>query len=185
MRWKAVLGLAAVVTAVGTVGLVVVSRDGGNTTVNTNSCPTEGTNNDVACHWDQYLPDPSEVDAQKIIDSSRKYADKPPTGDGPWPFAVAGSDIGLKVRSSNVVNGEQLGGIQELHVAWVVCRVDSGWNPDPSTHGGSIWYQIRWTEHTPSTAYFESSPNADGTAWAYSGYLYPTGHNGQVPWCST
>jgi hypothetical protein len=73
--------------------------------------------------------------------------------------------------------------IQELRVAWMVCREDSGWNPDPSTDGGTIWYKVPWDQQTPSTAYFESPPNADGTAWAYSGYLYPTGHNGEVPWC--
>lgn len=184
MKWKPVVGVAAVVTSLATVGLVVVSTgDNTTTTVNTNSCPVEGSDITIDCHWQQYLPDPAEVDAQKIIDSSNKYTDVAPTGNGPWPFAVAGSDIGLKVRSTNVVDGVQLGGIQELHVAWVVCQKDSGWNPDPSTDGGSIWYKIPWDQRTPSTAYFESPPNADGSAWAYSGYLYPTGHNGKVPWC--
>lgn len=181
-RWKPVLGGAAAVTAAATVALVFVGNDAGDTTI-TDSCTADGTTIEIDCRWIDQLPDPARVNSQEIVDKARAFADVPPTGAGPWPFAVANSRIGLKVRSTNVMEAEQLGGIQELHVAWVVCQEDSGFDPDPTTGAGSLWYKVKWDQQTPTTAFSESAPNADGTAWAYSGYLYPTGHNGDVPAC--
>jgi hypothetical protein len=161
MNWKPFFAAAAAVTAVATVGLVVVTNGGDETTTNVtngNNCAAEGASAKVECPWNQYFPDPAKENAQDVVDKAREFADVPPSGDGPWPFAVANSVIGLKVRSSNVVEGEQLGGIQELHVAWVVCKANSGFDPDPTTGVGSLWYKVKWDQHTLSTAFYESAP---------------------------
>lgn len=184
MRWKPVLGIAAVVTAGATVGALFVTDGDAASTTNVNygnNCPAEG--NDIQVDCDYIAPDPDEVQEEQIQQRVQDFADVPPQGDGPWPFVVLDSDIGLKVRSTNEVDAVQLGGLQERHTAWVDCQQTSSFDADPTTGAGPLWYRVRWAHQEPSVEYHESDPGAVHTAWAYAGYLVPWGHNGDIPEC--
>ena len=112
---------------------------------------------------------------------------EPPTvisETGPWPFIVYADDgIGLKVRTTNTVEGVQIGGLSTRNTAWVFCQEVSDFNPDPEREVGALWYQIAWPTEEPSTEYFTSQPSDPYTGWAFGGYLDPVGHNGDVPAC--
>ena len=178
--WRIVAAITAIITAAATVALLFVADEGGGG-------PDVQNQNGVICIADEAhcytLPDPQESDAQELLNEAARFADVPPEGEGPWPFAVAGSDIGLKVRSTNVLEAVQLGGIAELHSAWVDCVETTGFDPDPTTGVGPRWYRVRWAHQEPSDEFHQSDPGADTTAWAYAGYLVPVGHNGDVPAC--
>jgi hypothetical protein len=177
--------------AVATAALVIVSgKDSGSDTsaddggVNI-QCTINGEElSGETCKYEASVPDPEEADEAEVRQAAEEFADMPPKGDGPWPFVVTGSEIGLKVRSTNTREGEQLGGLDELHTAWVICKAVSDFDADPSTDVGPLWYKIGWTQQQPSTGFFESTPTTEQTAWAYAGYLVPSGHNGAVPDCT-
>jgi hypothetical protein len=177
--------------AVATAALVFVSGGGSGPDTNVDDggvniqCTINGEQfSGQACEYEAQLPDPEETDEAEVRTAAEEFLDTPPVGDGPWPFVVTGSEIGLKVRSTNTREAEQLGGMAELHTAWVICQQQSDFDADPGTDAGPLWYQIGWTQQEPSTGYFESTPNTDQTAWAYAGYLVPSGHNGDVPTCA-
>ena len=100
---------------------------------------------------------------------------------GPGPPGWAAGWRGLKVRSRNLVEAEQLGGLQERHVAWVECQETSTFDPDPTAGSGPVWSRVKWAQHEPSIDFFESDPGADETAWAYAGYLVPWGTTATSP----
>ena len=90
---------------------------------------------------------------------------------------------GLKVRSTNVAAGEQLGGLAAHYPAWAVCQARSNFDPDPTTGTGPVWLKIKWDQQQPSGEFHESNSGAKTTGWAYRGYLVPVGHNGDIPDC--
>jgi len=182
--WVKVGVVAAVVAAI--VGTIAITRSGGGditqaTSGGSTGCVVKGDNVTVDCRGSEI---PGQTIDDKLIADAQRFTSMPPKGDGPWPFAVVKTlNIGLKVRSTNVTQGEQLGGLAPHHVAWAVCQVQSNFDPDPSTGAGPQWIRIKWDQQQPSTAFFESSSGAEKTAWAYRGYLTPVGHNGEIPRC--
>ncbi len=140
------------------------------------ACNASGQGNVVSCNGST-----DEDDERRILADALRFKDVPPKGPGPWQFVVTGDmGIGLKVRSTDTVAGEHLGGIAHHHVAWVVCKAHSGFDPDGK---GDLWYRVKWDHQAPSTQFFESESGASATGWAYSQYLTPVGHNGEVPDC--
>jgi hypothetical protein len=188
---KYVVAAATALTAIATAALVIVSgKDSGSDTraddggVNF-QCTINGEElSGETCKYEASVPDPEETDEAEVRQAAEDFVNTPPNGEGPWPFVVAGSEIGLKVRSTNTREGEQLGGLDELHTAWVICKAVSDFDADPSTGVGPRWYKIGWTQQQPSSGFFESTPTTEQTAWAYAGYLVPSGHNGDVPGCT-
>jgi hypothetical protein len=117
----------------------------------------QGDGNTVTCQGAAGLPG-AAIDERLMADAAA-FADVPPEGDGPWPFAVVNTlDQGLKVRTTNTRDGDQLGGLAPHHVAWAVCKTTSDFDPDHTTRSGPIWLQIKWDQHTPSSDFYKSRP---------------------------
>lgn len=176
--WMKVGVVAAVLAAI--IAAVALMAGGVNTK---QDCNIEGDGNIVQCHS---LGEgvPGEAVDKKLREDAARFADVEPKGNGPWPFAVVGTlDQGLKVRSTNVADGEQLGGLAPHYVAWAVCQARSEFDPDPTTGTGPVWLKIKWEQQEPSDEFHESDSGAKATAWAYRGYLVPIGHNGDIPAC--
>lgn len=144
-------------------------------------CSLDGDHSQLSC--DENILDPVTANEKDVRAEVARFADEPPRGDGPWQFVVLDTGIGLKVRSTNRIEAEQLGGLQEQHYAWVDCYAVSDFDADPTTGRGPIWYRVRWGQQEPSLDFFESDPGAGTRAWAYAGYLQPWGHNGDIPEC--
>lgn len=99
-----------------------------------------------------------------------------PSGSSPWMFVVLGTkDLGLYVRDGYTAQDERLPGnptLVEGSAVYVDCRIENGWVADPGASESGLWYKIRWPE-----------VSKDGDFWVYGGYIFPVGHNGQVPLC--
>ncbi len=191
-RWTAMGAVAAVLGAL--IAFVALSGSGneGDATINDTSIGGEGSANSCAnvgegtqnCYVEQVQDLASKTEAETIA-AARKAADVPPTPEGPWPFYVVRTGpIGLKVRSSNVKEATQLGGIAHLNPAWAWCQETSEFDPVPGDDVPGLWLQIAWDHQEPNTTdYFQSEPGADGRAWIYAGFTVPTGHSGDIPEC--
>lgn len=180
--WQMCILLGIVVVSL--VGLLelYVNRPRQDPRLNDANCAVHGEANVVKCSDETEVPGQS-VDAILRADA-RRFVNVPPTGQGPWPFAVVGTfDVGLKVRSTNAADGKGLGGLAPHHIAWAVCQHRSAFDPDPTTGTGPIWLKVKWEQQEPSTAFFDSDPSATATAWVYRGFLIPVGHNGNIPDC--
>lgn len=171
---------AAVLAAIVALVAIILGGNDREQHVNNGSCNVQGDSNNVNC------PEgiPGQSLDEKLREDAERYADVEPTGDGPWPFAVVGTlDQGLKVRSTNVAEGEQLGGLAPHYPAWAVCQARSNFDPDPTTGTGPVWLKIKWDQQEPSDEFHPSNSGAKTTAWAYRGFLVPVGHNGDIPDC--
>lgn len=190
-QWTAIGAVAAVVAAV--IAVVALSNSGNDrdTTIkdssigggSPNGCANigEGTQN---CYIEQ-VQDLASSSEAVIIAAAREAVDVRPTQEGPWPFyVVRTAPIGLKVRSSNVEEATQLGGIANLSSVWAWCQATSDFDPVPDDDVPGLWLQIAWDHQEPNTTdYFQSEPGADGRAWIYAGFTVPTGHSGDIPEC--
>lgn len=115
-----------------------------------------------------------------------KSGDPPPAGDGPWPFTVADvGPLGLVVRSSGDETGTQIGSTSETLTLWADCVQNTGFDPRPDTGAGPLWYRIRWPTDRPGKDFLTSSPVDRYRGWVYVGFVVPSGHNGQIPQCSS
>lgn len=93
-------------------------------------------------------------------------------------------ELGLKIRTTPDMNGQQVGSAANHGTVWVECQLDSGFNPAPDTKGGSVWFRVHWPSSELGTTFFNSEPGNPAEAWAYSGYLYTFGGSGTViPQC--
>ncbi len=200
MRWKwAKVGSAVVVVATAVMALMaaveVLTRSSDaepKPEPKTSLCPfiigdharTEATIN-VNCDYIEQVKSIQQLSEEQALERSRQFAHVPPKGPGPWPFQVLGTEeLGLKVRTTNVLEGKQIGAVPPRNTVWALCKANSGWDPDPSTGNGPIWLKIKWEHRTPSTEFFQSDPAATSTAWVYGAYAKPVGHNGNIPLCS-
>jgi hypothetical protein len=152
-----------------------------------NSCVNESEGSVQTCIFGPHI---STAEVASVEELQQQRFDESPQDvikNGPWPFIVYDTEeptlMGLKVRSSNTADGVQLGAIVDRGTAWVDCREDSGFDPDPVRGVGGLWYRVRWPSEEPSNSYLESEPSSPYAAWAFAGYLAPVGHNGQVPEC--
>lgn len=182
--WVKIGVVAAVVAAIAAVVALALTDSSGdrNQNVEDSECVVQGDNPVVTCERGEGIPG-EDVD-KKLLDDAARFADVPPSGKGPWPFAVVKTlGQGLKVRSTNVAQADQLGGLQPHYVAWAVCQARSDFDPDPTTNTGPVWLKIKWDQQQPSDQFHESHSGAASTAWAYRGYLVPVGHNGDIPAC--
>lgn len=143
-----------------------------------------GNHDVVTC---QYLEDAaalSHSSESDVLAASKSAASRLPMGSGPWPFVVVRTrGIGLKVRTTPLPMGEQIGSLSELDPVWVTCRRDSDFDPDPSTGNGPIWFQVTWSDERLGSDFRHSQYTAASTGWAYGGYLVPIGQDGEVPDC--
>jgi hypothetical protein len=128
-------------------------------------------------------------------DPSQYWNSAPPTGSGPWPYAVVntvmnnGTDIGLVVRSCDRSNCgcstsqcERLGAARGLSTVYAICKETTDFAA--GTSDPPIWIRIKWPNNVGGTLkVFNSSPNDPYTGWAFSAYLGPKGHNGNIPKC--
>ena len=188
-RHRAVAAIVAVAVAIVTFALgdddggsaITDSRIGGDNSAN--SCANLGEG-DQTCYVEQVEDLASKSEAE-ILAAAEQAADVPPVGDGPWPFSVVKTGpIGLKVRSTNVEEAVQLGGIAHLNSVWAWCQAASGFDPVPDDEDADVWLQIAWDHQDPNTTdYFQSEPGADGRGWTYAGFTAPVGHNGDIPNC--
>jgi hypothetical protein len=174
------VGVAAgvIAAAAGVYGVTVARQgDGGTRAEQTTDygCNVNGQDNTVTCGAGVADPEP------RILAQAAANRDVPPRGDGPWPFAVVhDGGIGLKVRTTNVEQAIHIGGMAHAHTAWVMCKEQSGFDPEGF---GDLWYKVKWDNQTGSTAFFESDIAAHGSGWAHSYYLAPINFNGAVPYC--
>ncbi|MEY2474048.1 MAG: hypothetical protein QOK28_3377 [Actinomycetota bacterium] len=175
-NWNMVAALAAIAgLVVGTAA--VCSRDTGN------KCSGSG-NARVRCEYRVIAGDAAQRDESELLNDRRKYANVDPHGSGPWPFVVVRDHgIGLKVRTTPLADGEQIGGLSSRHTAWVACQRHTDFDPEPSLETGALWYQLRWPSVTPGTDLRESGYSDKYTGWAFGYYLTPLGQNGDVPDC--
>lgn len=187
ISWTKVGGAAGVIAALAAiVGLFLMRSDSSDVSASTGggdarivNCPdAQGS----SCTYQEAAEHIEDKREEEILAESRKSADTPPKGDGPWPFAVVGTrGIGLKVRTTGTAEGTHINGLADHHTAWAVCQQDTGFEPDPGS--GSVWLQIKWDHQEPGTAFVESEFSAEQTAWAYAAYLVPIGHDGDIPTC--
>jgi hypothetical protein len=126
-------------------------------------------------------PNPNELEIREL---ARNYAEVDPPGSGPWPFVViADPRLGMKVRTSGLPDGVQVGSAAANTSVWVTCKKDTGFNPQPGDPNGSVWYQVKWPNEQPTTTFFGSSPVDAYHKWVYGGLIVPIGQNGRVPTC--
>ncbi len=180
--WWVVGGIVAGLSIV-VVGAMVVVRgaDWGTTALpSVESRDLESKIRDIG-NFRAALPrNPTE---RQLRDSGTRYAQVSPQGPAPWAFiVVADPSLGLKVRTSGLADGSQIGTAAFNAEVWAECRQDTGFNAgEPS---GSVWYRIRWPNETPTIEFFNSSPGDSGEGWVYGGLLVPAGHNGDIPDCA-
>lgn len=106
-------------------------------------------------------------------------ADQDPTGEGPWPFLVLGTnDQGVFYRDGHTVDDHRLPGkpvARDSRPVYADCRVTGAWQADaaaPRTDALTTWLKVRYPE-----------PGDKGDHWVYGGYAFPFGHNGNIPEC--
>jgi hypothetical protein len=165
-------------------------QDGGTqATTHKGGTIVQGQGNVINQYGDEFrefiagLP-PNRDKAQDIREAAKKYARINPQSNGPWPFVVvADSSLGLKVRTSGLAQGVQVGSVAFKAPLWIECKRDTGFNPEPDNPNGSVWYQTKWPNDQPTTEYFNSSPADQFQQWVYGGLIVPVGHNGNVPVC--
>ena len=151
----------------------------GNVSVNGGVAPTIGANGCVVLGGGSCLVGESS-NAEEIRRLLRALPDatRPPTGSPPYLFTVVGTGtLGLYVRNGFTKDDSRLAGSPvnpEGLGVYVDCQVDDGWIADPTTSGGGRWYKIRYPQVSDI-----------GDFWSYSAYLEPTGHNGDVPVCTS
>jgi len=115
-----------------------------------------------------------------------KSGDASPVGDGPWPFTVGDvGPLGLIVRSAGDETGTQVGSTSETLTLWADCVQNTGFDPRPDTGAGPLWYRIRWPTDQPGKDFLTSSPVDRYRGWVYAGFVVPSGHNGQLPECTS
>lgn len=155
------------------------SVSSGNVSVNGGVGPTIGDDGCVVLGGGSCLVGESSnvEDVRKLL-RALPNATLPPTGQPPYLFTVVGTGpLGLYVRNGFTKDDTRLAGdpvnAEGLGV-YVDCQVDNGWIADPTTSGGGRWYKIRYPQVSNI-----------GDFWSYSAYLEPTGHNGNVPACTT
>lgn len=128
--------------------------------------------------------------SQQLAAAARRYEDTPVTGAGPWPFQVFNTaEIGLKVMDAPTQVGDQVGTLHDLQTVLVRCVQDSGYTPPLANHtdenyAASLWLEIAWMKGVPAGHGDVSDGTATGSAWVYSGYVMPDGHDGLVPVCA-
>jgi hypothetical protein len=202
-KGKITLGIAAV-AAVGAllagVGPLLSSQENGPTTspgnVNASGGAVAGAggqNNGCVAIGNSscVLTSPSPVDPNAADDATARgiYLNKAPSGRGPWPFTVlhdvvAGSHIGLWIRSSSERDGHHIGLAAHANPVWVDCIKTSSFNPEPGLSTGARWYKVHWPRTDPTDAPMSSSPSDPAQGWAYVYYLSPNGTDGKVPVCA-
>ena len=173
--------IAAVgVALVGFLASVVVSKGG-----NQQTTTIQGDNNTVIQNLKDFQNSlPSDASPSLIREESRRYAQQRPEGSGPWPFVVVADPLlGLKIRTSGLIEGGQVGSATYKAPLWADCQQDTGFNPIPGDPNGSVWYRVRWPNNEPTTQFFNSAPGDRFSMWAYGGLIVPVGHNGQIPEC--
>lgn len=144
------------------------------------SCVAQGSDNSVNCPPPKT---PTEIGLEKAIESAAQSTEDP-TGAAPWQFTVVRTfGEGLKVRTSPERDGRQIGGIRDLHPAWVICQHWSGFDPQVSSNKQGLWYLIAWSQTEENSHFHESQPSDQHTGWVFSDFLLPEGHNGNVPDC--
>jgi hypothetical protein len=182
-QWAILGAIAGVVAAVAAV-LALTSSSGSAPMQNQGSgntgCQVDGSNNVIICPGSAGSQD---QEAQIRTDAARG-GEQPPQGPGPWLYVTLGTrGIGLKVRTTNTATGTQVGGLAPGHLAYAVCKSDSGFDPEPGSGLGTTWLKIRWPADAAGGGFYESQPGLTTTAWAYGGYLVPVHHNGGIPMC--
>lgn len=186
--WTAVGAVAAVIAvAIGARSLFAGGGEDRSTTVDVEEAGGDGATQICtqvgAC--EQIIESLEGASEREVIEGAREAADTAPTSEGPWPFyVVKTAPLGLKVRSTNVVEAAQLGAVGNLNPVWVWCRSESSFDPVPHDEVDALWLQIAWDHQQPNeTEYLNSEPDAEGRAWVYAGFTVPVGHNGEVPEC--
>lgn len=179
--WTRVGVVAGVVAAVAAVAALGVARSSSSAKSNSGNECSGDRESIVTCYQEAAKP-ASMLHEDEVIADAARHRDDPPVGQGPWPFVVVRDlDKGLKVRTSNTVDGIQIGALAHLNTAWAFCQAHSGFDPE---RNGDVWFQIGWNHQQPdSTDYFESEPGATGRGWVHSYYLAPVNHNGAIPPC--
>lgn len=106
-------------------------------------------------------------------------ADREPSTNGPWPYIVLGTGApGLVMRDGISPEDRALKGRPaafEGKILYADCRVVDAWVADPSgpnTDALDTWLKVRWPEPADRAAVF-----------TYNGYVFPVGHNGEIPLC--
>ncbi len=125
-------------------------------------------------------PDTSDKKAEQKI-----FRDARPVAPGPWAFSVLyDKGIGVFVRNEPVKEGGyRIGFVPTGTVVWVDCVTRSSFDPEPGLMHGALWYRLRWPNNARSEKAFASEPNDPPQGYAWSFYLRPNGHNGDVPDC--
>lgn len=110
------------------------------------------------------------------------HASDEPSGSGPWLFFVVGTgQQGLYVRDGHSQTAHRVAQnavVAEGRAVYAECFVndwDSGQIADAphSSMKSDRWYRVRYPEIADAGSY-----------WMSSGYLYPVGHNGNIPPCA-
>jgi len=154
-----------------------VSIEGNNNTNNGNT-----TYNSYVQQYLQEIPDAANEKA--VREAAAKYATVSPSGAGPWPFvSIANRDLGLKVRSTPYMDGVQIGSIATGAPAWAICRLSTGFNPQPGDPNGDTWFKIKWPRNAQTKEFDNSSPSDEFYGWVYGGLIVPLGHSGGIPTC--
>lgn len=183
MNWTKIAGIAAVVAVLVAVAAWQWPRgEGQSGKIDGAGQICQSKTGNVDCR--QY-PTEGIRSEEQAIESSRSHMNDPPPATGPWPFTVVNTGTqGLKVRSTNTVEGVQLGALPNLNTAWAECQTDSPFDPVPNDEGGAKWLRIKWDQQTQDDKnYYESQPDAKATGWIYRGLVVPLGHNGTIPQC--
>lgn len=191
--WTAIGSVAAVMgLGIGACGLFSGGDEARSTNVNVEGAGGDGTDQictqvgsgDQRCKV-EVVESLEGANEREVIAAAEATADVAPAAKGPWPFyVVKTAPLGLKVRSTNVVEATQLGAIGNLNPGWAWCRQESSFDPVPDDEVGALWLQIGWDHQEPNeTEYFNSEPDAAGRAWIYAGFTVPVGHSGEVPEC--
>ncbi|MDI9835857.1 hypothetical protein [Streptomyces sp. KAU_LT] len=192
---KVALG-GAVIVAVGTIiAPQLISDDGDKKEPNTSA----SMGGDMGGNGDGPRCQGAKVNCpqgSQPIPENTYRTDKAPSEVGPWAYKVVrtvtqAGDEGLMVRTCNVSDcpgpdsARQVGLVRVHHTVWVECWKDSGYDGGEG-QGITKWYKVKWpTDQPHSTPDLESSREDKYTAWMYSGYMEPSGHNGKIPECSS
>lgn len=166
----AIGGIVGVIVAVATIYL----DNGQNKPVVVNS-PSE------AQKFQNNLP--ADATSEEARALAARYANVKPSPKGPWAFYVLDTQIGLKVRTSGVQAGVQIGSAGDGALVWAECRQITSFAPPAEFPVGPRWLRIRWPNNNPTKKFMDSSPEDPYTGYVYEGYVVPAGHNGHIPAC--
>lgn len=124
---------------------------------------------------------------RELKDLVAKFRDAEPIGEGPWPFYVHVNHIGLKVRTSGDVDGQQIGTAHNATTLWVECRLRTDFTPDRGDiveDVGPRWLRVKWPHNQPGVIEpYTSSPDDPYVGYVYEAYAFPAGHNGEIRAC--